>query len=215
MSLPTAAIWPRPASRTRNRSPCEARLARNKLSPKPRSPWPNSPSRKATPRNAESALHQCKEQFHSEQQSDDELAASVVLTRALLAEGKPADARHEVEASELLAKKSQNRLAQLQFALASARVVVSSDKPESARAELERILKDARAHGFVGLEFEVRLALAELEERSGRSAAAQAQLLSLERTARIKGFGLIARKAAADRTRDLGVGEKSADHGHG
>jgi eukaryotic-like serine/threonine-protein kinase len=165
--------------------------------------------------NAESALHRCKEQFHSEQQADDELAASVVLTGALLAEGKPADARHEVEASEQLAKKSQNRLAQLQFALAAARVVVSSSKPESARAELERILKDARAHGFVGLEFEVRLALAELEERSGRSAAAQAQLLSLERTARIKGFGLIARKAAADRTRDLGVGEKSADHGQG
>jgi len=149
------------------------------------------------PADAEVALRKWKEQFHKEKQADDELAADVGLIQALLAQGKLADAKLEIERAEPLATKSQNRLAQLQFALASARVLVASGHPESSRPKLEEILKQVREHGYLGMEFECRLALAELEKTSGHAAAAQAQLTPLEKTAKAKGFGLIARKASA------------------
>jgi eukaryotic-like serine/threonine-protein kinase len=149
------------------------------------------------PAEAESAMLKCKDQFDKEQQADDELTASVVLTQALLAEGKHADAQKEVDAARSLASQSQNRLARLQFDLAFARVLLTSDQPELSRVQLAKILKDARAHGFAGIEFEARLALAELEKKSGHDAASRTELIALESSARSKGFGLVARKAAA------------------
>jgi ATP/maltotriose-dependent transcriptional regulator MalT len=149
------------------------------------------------PADAESAMLKCKDQFGKQQQTDDELTASVVLTQALLAQGKHADAQKEVEATRALAGQSQNHLARLQFDLAFARVLLTSDQPELSRAQLEKILKDAREHSFAGVEFEARLALAELEKKSGHGAASRTELTALESSARSKGFGLMARKAAA------------------
>ena len=48
-------------------------------------------------------MRKCKEQFHRERATDDELAASVMLARALLAQGKQEDARKELEAARALA----------------------------------------------------------------------------------------------------------------
>lgn len=151
--------------------------------------------------DAEVALQKCEEQFHQEQQADDELKASVLLTQAFLAENRRRDARKEIERAELLATKSQNRFARLQYGLASAHVLYMSDRPELSRPQLEQLLKEARERGFVGVELEARLALAESENKSGHIAAAQEQLVSLEKIASAKGFGLIARKAAARRGR--------------
>jgi DNA-binding winged helix-turn-helix (wHTH) protein/tetratricopeptide (TPR) repeat protein len=152
------------------------------------------------PAAAEITLRQYLNQFHKEQQADDELAGETSLIQALLAQGKSSDAKTEMERAEPLAAKSQNRLARLQFALASARVLVAEGPQESSRARLEEIRKQAIEHGYLGMEFECRLALAELEKKSGHAASAQTQLAALERTAKAKGFGLIARKASAARS---------------
>ncbi len=56
-------------------------------------------------------MRMCKAQFHLEQQTDDGLSASIVLTEALLDQGKPVDAKRELDTTEMLARKSQNRLA--------------------------------------------------------------------------------------------------------
>jgi tetratricopeptide (TPR) repeat protein len=149
--------------------------------------------------DVEHALRQWKEQFHLEQQADDELAASIGITEALLARGKEADAQKEIAGSQELASRSQNLLARLQYDLAYTRVLLASDHPETSKPRLERVLREARAHGFAGIELEAMLAAAELEKRSGHTALAQTQLASLERAARDKGFALVARKAAAAR----------------
>jgi eukaryotic-like serine/threonine-protein kinase len=149
------------------------------------------------PAEAEAAMRKCKGQFHQEQQADDELAASIVLIRALLELRRLDDARKEIDASLDLVRKSQNQFANLEFALASARVSLASGQPQSSRSELNQVLTGAMRHGFVGIELETGLALAELEEKSGQAAAAQRRRLSLEQIARAKGFGLIAKKAAA------------------
>jgi ATP/maltotriose-dependent transcriptional regulator MalT len=146
---------------------------------------------------AETTLRQWKEQFHSERQADDELAASVGLTLALLAQGRQADAQKEIEGSKQLAANSQNLLYRLQFELTFARVLLASEHPELSKPRLQQILRQARAHSFRGMELEAMLAAAELEKRSGHMAIAREQLASLENAARGKGFGLVARKAAA------------------
>jgi DNA-binding winged helix-turn-helix (wHTH) protein/tetratricopeptide (TPR) repeat protein len=147
----------------------------------------------------ENILRQWKEQFHLEQQADDELLSSIGLSEALLAQGKQAEARREVEGSRDLAAKSQNLFDRLQYDVASARVLLSSDHPEKAKAVLEGALRDARAHGFVGIEFEAMLGVADLEKRSGHADLAREQLTTLQRAARERGFMLVARKAAAAR----------------
>ncbi len=147
--------------------------------------------------DAEIAARKCKEQFHQQQQADDELIASAVLTQALLAQGKLADAKVEVVSATPLAAKNQNYLVGLQFSLSSARVAQSSDQPQSSRPQLEQVLKDATAHGLLEVQWESMLSLAELEKKSGRAASARRQLASLAKAAHTKGFDLIAHKAAA------------------
>lgn len=149
--------------------------------------------------DAENALRKWKEQFHQEKQTDDELTAYIGLIQTLLAQNKVAEAKLEREHAEPLAARSQNFLARLQFDLASTRASLASGDAKTARPKLDATLKQAREHGYVGMEFDCRLAIAEWERKSGKAAEAQAQLTALERDADAKGFGLIARKASADR----------------
>ena len=149
--------------------------------------------------DAEAEMRKCKDQFHREKATDDELAASAMLARALLAQGKQEDARRELEAAKSLAAGSQNRLARFQYDLAFASVLLNSERPELSRPQSEKVLRDAREHGFVGVEFQARLMLAEGQKKSGHDSAARTELAALESNARSKGFGLIARKAAAAR----------------
>jgi len=139
-------------------------------------------------------VRKCNAQFLRESQSDDELATSIVLIQALLAQGKQADAEKELVTAQATAAKSQNSLLRMQFGLASARVALTSDDPAASRRALQRVIQEARGYGFLGIEFEAQFWLAELEKKTGHSAAAQQQLLSLEKEAHAKGFGLIARK---------------------
>ena len=125
------------------------------------------------PADGENTLRQWKEQFHLEQQVDDELAASVVLAEALLAQRKQAEAQKEIEESQSLAARSQDMLGRLQYDLTSARVMLASDHPEMCKPRLEKLLREARAHGYGGLELKAMLAAADLEKRSGHTALAQ------------------------------------------
>ena len=147
--------------------------------------------------DAEAEMRKCKEQFHRERATDDELAASVMLAQALLAQGKQEDARTELDAARALAAGSQNRLVRFQYDLSLARVLLDSAQPKLSRPQSEKVLQDAREHGFVGVEFEARLVLAEWEKKTGHDSAARIEFAALESSARSKGFGLVARKAAA------------------
>ncbi|HEY0702463.1 MAG TPA: tetratricopeptide repeat protein [Candidatus Acidoferrales bacterium] len=152
------------------------------------------------PADAETAARACQKQFHDLQQPDDEMAASLVVINALLAQGQDADAKNELAAAQPLAAKNQNALPRLQFDLASAQIQLASDHPDAARPQLEKTLQAARQHGFLGLEFQTRLALAQLDKKSGRNAAAESQFANLEASATSKGFGHIARQASAAAT---------------
>jgi eukaryotic-like serine/threonine-protein kinase len=150
--------------------------------------------------NGEKTLREWKERFHRQHEDDDELAASVGLSMALLAQGKAADAHRETEEIKDLAARSQNVLYRLQYELTTVRARVASGEGESCRPWLQKIRSEAHARRFAGTEFEAMLATAELEKRLGHGAIAREKLASLESAARGRGFVLVARKAAAARS---------------
>jgi hypothetical protein len=152
------------------------------------------------PADAESLLRKCNEEFRREKEVDDELSGEVALIRALLVQGKQADAVAEMDRAKSLADHSHDLLSRLQFALESARTLMASDHPDLSRSPLEQTLKGAQAHGFINLELEVRISLAELEKKSGHAAAAKSQLASVEKAAKEKGLTRIALKAAIARS---------------
>jgi DNA-binding winged helix-turn-helix (wHTH) protein/tetratricopeptide (TPR) repeat protein len=147
--------------------------------------------------DAETSLRKCKEQFHKDQQSDDELAAATALIEALVAQSKYADAANEVTATKSLAAKSANLYLHLELDLAAARLEGASGNMESAKAHLDKTLQSARSHKLLGVEFQTRLELFELKRRSEQGKSAGADLQALENAAHDKGFELIATKAHA------------------
>jgi eukaryotic-like serine/threonine-protein kinase len=149
--------------------------------------------------DAETVIRKCREQFHHDNQSDDELDSIAGLMEVLLSEGNFAAAEKERKGGQALAAKTINQILQLQFDLISARVHLANGDTTSASAVLQRTLRSARAHHLVGMELKTRLALAELKQKLGKRVEAQADLVALEKLARDKGFGLIARKALSAR----------------
>ena len=149
--------------------------------------------------DAETVIRKCKEQFHQDQQADDELAASIVLIDALLAESKLPEAESEVGQAKSLAEKSANTLSRLQFEIMTARVQGLAGKLPVATARLEKTLQSAHSHQLFEIDLETRLAMAELKNEGRQSDTARAELLSLENAASRNGFGLIASKALSFR----------------
>jgi tetratricopeptide (TPR) repeat protein len=145
--------------------------------------------------DAETVIRKGEEQFHQDQQADDELAASILLIDALLAESKLAEAESEAGHAKALADKSANLLLDLQFQVMFARLQGLAGHLPAALEDLKRTLQDSHSHQLLELEFESRLAIAGLRNRAGQSLAARSESLSLESDARKKGFGLMARKA--------------------
>jgi DNA-binding winged helix-turn-helix (wHTH) protein/tetratricopeptide (TPR) repeat protein len=145
---------------------------------------------------AETVIRNCKEQFHEDGESDDELAAEIAYIEALLAESRYPEAKNEVEQDGPLAAKSVNQVLRLQSDLASARVEGALGRLDVSRAKLQNTLKSARAHNLLGIEFETRLAIAELERKAGQDSEANTDLTALEKAARARGFGSIAANAS-------------------
>jgi DNA-binding winged helix-turn-helix (wHTH) protein/tetratricopeptide (TPR) repeat protein len=148
--------------------------------------------------DAEPSARQCKQQFQQELQKDDELAASLVIVDALLAQGKQSEAEKEIEADQPLGKQSQNRFLRLQFELAAGRVFLASDHPDASRPLFQQVAGDAHRYGFIGLKFADDLALAEFANKTKHGSQAQMELRALQKSASSKGFGLIARKASRE-----------------
>ncbi len=151
--------------------------------------------------DAEITLRRCQNQFHDESQSDDELMAGTALIDALVAQGRLADASAEVARDQPKSEKSQNRFAQLEFALAVDRALSASPDPTAdCKSGLEKILAESRAGGLFRIELETRLAIAQCEKGAGQTSSAMRDFTAVEKSARSKGFDRIARKAASSRS---------------
>ena len=158
-----------------------------------------------SPAEQEAAMRQVIELFHTQGARDDETQAWCVLARALLAEGKGAEAKEAVQHARSLAAKSQNPNIRWQTAITAVRIETAETNPAhaaagiAARKELAGIITKSRELGYMGIELDARLALAEIEMKAGQITAGRAHLTAIEADAKGKGYNLVARKAALAR----------------
>lgn len=146
--------------------------------------------------DAATLARDAREEFHTEKQSDLEIAADTVLVRVLLAQKQLGQAQEEVKVARKIAQENTPFAVRLDFAIQSARVEAAMGNLSPARAHLEAVLADATKHGYLGFQFETRLALSEFELESGKITSGRAHLGALEKDATSKGFLLIAHQAA-------------------
>src|SRR6266508_5804510 len=146
---------------------------------------------------AEPVIRQTRELFHGEGETLHELQANVLLTKALLDQGKPTEAESAVEDGKRLGAQTRSKIIMLELAIVTARVRAAKGNVKSAIESLKAVLAATQRCGCLDLEFEARLVLSRIELNTGERQMGQAHLAWLQREADAKGFALIARKAKA------------------
>jgi DNA-binding winged helix-turn-helix (wHTH) protein/Tfp pilus assembly protein PilF/TolB-like protein len=156
-----------------------------------------------SPVEQEAAMRLVIAVFQKRNARDDETQAWCTLARALLAQGKAAEAAKAIQQGRSLAAKSQNPEIRWRTAIAAARInTAGKDAAHSAagiaaRQEMATIIAKSRELGYQGIELDARLALAEIEMRAGQTTGGRTHLAAVEADAKAKGYNLVARKAAA------------------
>jgi tetratricopeptide (TPR) repeat protein len=143
------------------------------------------------PAAAEAVAREAVAVFEGQTASDNEATTRAVLAMALSAQGRQAAAVREMARARALVKASQNALARLPVAIASARVE-SVDDARKATAQAEAARSEAEQLGLPRYAFEARRALVEALRRSAPPQALTAQAV-LRRDAAARGFNLFAR----------------------
>jgi tetratricopeptide (TPR) repeat protein len=124
--------------------------------------------------------------------------AHAVLARALLAQGRIAEAGKEIGTAESLSSTAENSRMRFDAGIAAARIHVAQGNRKAA-GELQSLATESAKRGFVGYQLEAQLALGEAEMKFGPAESGLADLTSVEKDAAAKGYVLIARKAHAAR----------------
>jgi len=151
------------------------------------------------PVDAEASLRRVVQVFHDANQANNEAMSAALLARALLTQGRSADALKVIEHSAEISTKADRNVrllvkveeAQAQFASGPAR------NETQAVNELTKAIAEAREFHYFSVELEGRLALGLVEVQSGAIARGRAHLQAVEKDASRHGFILLARKAKA------------------
>ncbi len=150
---------------------------------------------------AEPLLRAAIAQFEKENSAPDAASAYTILSRALLLQGKVADARKAITHVGELTASDNNPALKLPRDIQKARVEIADltqtgagIKSRSVEQELRTTAATAKRLGFFALECEAKLALGELDARTN-PVTSRAELGALATTSRTRGFELIARRA--------------------
>lgn len=147
------------------------------------------------PAEAEKLLILSRNAFHEANSLDQEVATVGDLLRALLDQGKTAEAVKALGSVQTMLKRVENPAVKCAFLIESARVYAWSGKSAEARSALDSALQLTAAHGFVLMQLKARLYAAEIELRKGNIAKSHADLAALRSEALSRGVLLIARQA--------------------
>ncbi len=143
---------------------------------------------------ADTLSRQAAEEFAAEKLVDNEADARNTLARALLQEGKSAEARAETDRGLALAPR--DRTIHLELEVTDARLKAREGNVAEAQKELATSAVEAERMELAGWRLQIELAQAEVEAASNPSAA-RSKLLAVENDARAKGYLQIAAEARA------------------
>lgn len=156
------------------------------------------------PDQAEPLLRAAITEFEKEKGDPDTASAYTLLSRTLLMQNKPEEARKAVEHASVLARSSDFPSLTLPIKIQTARVEIANAGTSSsgraalvkARQRLHSTIATARKLGYSNLEYEARLALGDLELTANPSAG-HTLLVELATETHARGMELISRQAAA------------------
>ena len=138
--------------------------------------------------------------FHDYGMRDMEAEARSVQASALLAAGKPVEARAVLDPAIEWAAQTESQVTRILIGIVDARLLAALGDPDSRRAatqKLAALVVLGQKLGLGSLELEATLALGEQELAAGQTASGRARLARVEKVAKEKGFGAFARRAAA------------------
>jgi tetratricopeptide (TPR) repeat protein/DNA-binding winged helix-turn-helix (wHTH) protein len=143
---------------------------------------------------AERGIRQAADFFKIKNVPALELEARTMLARALLEEGKPAEAGPELDRAAALHPENYGPEARYAFEIERARV-------DAAAAALEKTITEANKSHYLVYRLQAQLALGEVAWKRGRTADARRILDKLAKEAHADGFEAIAGQAAAESQR--------------
>ena len=143
-------------------------------------------------------LRAALEELRLEKMTDGEIEGDIVLVRELIEQGKTAEAAELVNSAVVLSKGSYDPTVRFDVALATARLRVAQHRCADAGRTLRPALDQAIQVGCVSCQLEARLELGEIQIARGNRERGRSQLRDLADEAERRGFGLIAKRAAAD-----------------
>ena len=151
---------------------------------------------------AEAPLRAALEQFEKEKSAGEEIGAYTSLSRALLLQGKVAEARESIARAFRQADVIEFPQLDLPLQLLQAQTIAGAAKPgtagntdrSTAAREIRAVIQKAHQLGFYPIECEARLALGTLEIKSN-SSAGRSRLKELADDSRSRGFLRIAQQA--------------------
>ena len=130
--------------------------------------------------------------LRTHKKTDSVVELQALIARALLEQGKPAEAAQELEPP--LVAPGEDKSAQLELSMARALVSAHAGKA-GAREQLRALAQQAAKDGFALDSMQARLDLSRLDGRKGNPRA-KGELRRIAREAGDKGYQLIARSAA-------------------
>ncbi len=143
---------------------------------------------------AEKLARDAIQEFQTEKETDNEIQAQGLLSRALLQQGKIEDAEKAVTRGLELSSKSRDVTIGLPFTIERAYAAAATGDLTEAERITGKALVEAGKFGLVRIQLEASLAICRIRMKGGSDSTAQ--LAELTRNARVSGFELIARKAS-------------------
>jgi TolB-like protein/Tfp pilus assembly protein PilF len=144
---------------------------------------------------AETMASQAADAFRVQKNADLEMDALATLARALVAQGKLAEARNAMERAKSLP--AQDESIRLKLTITDACLLAREGKAAEASRLLAESTQKASERKWKRSEFEAILARAEIESQSGELPSTRLLAKRLQADAHAAGFALIARKAGA------------------
>jgi tetratricopeptide (TPR) repeat protein len=152
------------------------------------------------PAEAEGVIHEAAEFFKNNSVFGLEVEARTILVRALLEEGKTAEAGRELDRAAVLHPENYGPETRYAFEIVQARVDAASGKDTDMRdavARLKKTIDDAGRSGYLVYRLHAQLALGEIEWKQGQAKEGRRVLGKLGKEAHARGFEAIAGRAAA------------------